>query len=201
LLIDYLTALASSRHAENKPLLLIGDLGPPRGGPMLTGHASHQNGLDADVWLTTRATPPTAVERERLSAPSFVVGRKQLKPTWTAAQAQLIAAAANNDSVNRIFVSPPIKRYMCASYSSAPWLYRLRAWWGHEDHFHVRLKCPAGNPLCQEQDGLTPSDNGCGAELDWWFSKEADRDWQRIVTSTEPRRFPELPAECRAMPR
>src|SRR5690349_16899417 len=32
--------------------LLVGDISQPRGGPMLTGHASHQVGLDADVWLT-----------------------------------------------------------------------------------------------------------------------------------------------------
>ena len=33
------------------PGLLVGDISQPRGGPMLTGHASHQFGLDADVWL------------------------------------------------------------------------------------------------------------------------------------------------------
>ena len=32
--------------------ILVGDLAQPRGGPMLTGHASHQVGLDADIWLT-----------------------------------------------------------------------------------------------------------------------------------------------------
>src|SRR4029078_4403647 len=34
------------------PGLLVGDISQPRGGPMITGHASHQIGLDADVWLT-----------------------------------------------------------------------------------------------------------------------------------------------------
>src|ERR1700692_4805389 len=33
------------------PGLLVGDMSQPRGGPMLTGHASHQVGLDADIWL------------------------------------------------------------------------------------------------------------------------------------------------------
>ena len=32
--------------------LLVGDISQPRGGPMLTGHRSHQMGLDADLWLT-----------------------------------------------------------------------------------------------------------------------------------------------------
>ena len=200
-LVSYLTELAASTHNDNRKLLLIGDLGLPRGGPMLMGHASHQNGLDADIWFMTRANRPTNVERERLSAPGFVAGRKRLRSTWGAAQARLLAAAADNADINRIFVSPPIKRYMCRNFSTAPWLYRLRAWWGHEDHFHVRLKCPGDRPLCREQDALDPADNGCGADLDWWFSREADREWARLAASTEPRPFPELPAECKAIPR
>ena len=200
-LVSYLTGLATRTHNDNGKLLLIGDLGLPRGGPMLTGHASHQNGLDADIWFMTRENPPTDAERETLSAPGFVTGRKTLRSTWGAAQAGLLVAAADNADINRIFVSPPIKRYMCRNFSTAPWLYRLRAWWGHEDHFHVRLKCPGEGALCREQDALDPADEGCGADLDWWFSREADREWARLAASTEPRRFPALPAECKAMPR
>ena len=200
-LLNYLTTLAADRRGAAKRLLLIGDLGPSRGGPMLGGHASHQNGLDVDIWFITRARRPTDVERERLSAPGFVVNRKVLRATWGAAQASLLAAAADRSAVNRIFVSPAIKRYMCREFPRAPWLYRLRPWWGHEDHFHVRLMCPADSPLCREQDPLDPSDSGCGAELDWWFSPDADREWRRLRASTEPRRFPELPAACGAMSR
>ena len=43
-----------SRAAARQPGwngLYVGDLSQPRGGPMLTGHASHQIGLDADIWL------------------------------------------------------------------------------------------------------------------------------------------------------
>ena len=148
-LVSHLTELAARTQNDARKLLLIGDLGLPRGGPMLMGHASHQNGLDADIWFMTRATRPTDVERERLSAPGFVSGRKRLRSTWGAAQARLLAAAADNADINRIFVSPPIKRYMCRNFSTAPWLYRLRPWWGHEDHFHVRLKCPARPPTLQ----------------------------------------------------
>jgi penicillin-insensitive murein endopeptidase len=49
--------------------LLVGDMSQPRGGPMISGHASHQVGLDADIWLTPM--PPrklTRVEREEMSA-------------------------------------------------------------------------------------------------------------------------------------
>jgi penicillin-insensitive murein endopeptidase len=184
-LVGYITNLASTTRAKFGTRLLIGDMAPPRGGPMLTGHASHQ----------------TETERERLPATSFVVGRKRLRPNWDEAQARVLAAAADSDRVNRIFVSPPIKRYMCQNYPTAPWLYRLRPWWGHEDHFHVRLLCPPGSPLCEEQDPLDPADTGCGENLAWWFSAEADREWQRLSTSTEPKQFPALPAACSAMAR
>src|SRR5690606_32364598 len=51
-LIDYLETLArDARDLDGWPGLLVGDLAQPRGGPMLTGHASHQIGLDADIWL------------------------------------------------------------------------------------------------------------------------------------------------------
>lgn len=199
-LIHYLTTFAESRPGGVGRLLLIGDLGPPRGGPTLSGHASHQNGLDADIWFITRAARPTAAQRERLGAPGFVIDRKQLRATWSTGQADLLVAAADHSEVNRIFVSPAIKRYMCGRFPSASWLYRLRPWWGHEDHFHVRLMCPVGNALCQEQDPLDPLDNGCGADLDWWFSADADREWSKIRASREPRRFPTLPAACSAMP-
>jgi penicillin-insensitive murein endopeptidase len=199
-LIHYLTTFAESRPRGVGRLLLIGDLGPPRGGPTLSGHASHQNGLDADIWFITRVARPTAAQRERLGAPGFVIDRKRLRATWSTGQADLLVAAADHSEVNRIFVSPAIKRYMCGRFPSASWLYRLRPWWGHEDHFHVRLMCPAGNALCQEQDPLDPLDNGCGADLDWWFSADADREWSKIRASREPRRFPTLPAACSAMP-
>jgi len=199
-LIDYLTTLAEGRPGGAGRLLLIGDLAPARGGPTLSGHASHQNGLDVDIWFITRAKRPTPVEREQLSAPGFVIDRKRLKPTWGPAQARLLVAAAGNNQVDRVFVSPAIKRYMCRRFPQASWLYRLRPWWGHEDHFHVRLVCPAGSPLCRPQDALDYRDNGCGRDLDWWFSAEADREWTKLRTSKEPRRFPTLPEACSAMP-
>lgn len=198
-LIDYLTALAIKTKKDKMNLMLIGDLGPPRGGPMKTGHASHQNGLDVDIWFMMSAKKPSVDQREKLSAPSYVVDRKKLKKTWSTAQTKLLVAAADSDEVNRIFVSPAIKKDMCTKFPKADWLYRVRPWWGHDDHLHVRLNCPVDSPLCKVQDALNSADSGCGTELDWWFSKEADDEWAKIAASTEPRQFPELPLECEVM--
>jgi penicillin-insensitive murein endopeptidase len=195
----YLHGLGDKLQALKMPLLLIGDVSPPRGGPMLTGHASHQIGLDADLWLTMGATRPTRAQRESWGAPSFVIGRKVLKKTWSATQSTLVATAASFDAVNRIFVSPAIKKYFCTTQPSAEWLYKLRAWWGHEEHIHVRLNCPAGATTCTAQTPLNPADNGCGADLEWWFSKEADDDWSKMVNNPTPREFPALRGDCDKM--
>jgi len=48
-LVDYLERLAADAPGLGWPGLLVGDLAQPRGGPMLTGHASHQIGLDGDI--------------------------------------------------------------------------------------------------------------------------------------------------------
>src|SRR3954470_17132052 len=55
------------------PGILIGDMSQPRGGPMFTGHASHQVGLDADIWLTPMPNRTLSRnEREEMSAVMMV---------------------------------------------------------------------------------------------------------------------------------
>src|SRR6266478_10013278 len=51
-LVQLLERLASQAPKTGWRGLLVGDMSQPRGGPMRTGHASHQVGLDADIWLT-----------------------------------------------------------------------------------------------------------------------------------------------------
>jgi penicillin-insensitive murein endopeptidase len=194
-LIGYLIALAGRMQRGNRNLSLRRSGSGPWGADADRSRKPSERARRRRV--VHDALSPADKHRTRgLQAASFVAGRKTLKSTWGPAQANVLAAAANSADVNRIFVSPPIKRYMCRQYPTASWLYRLRPWWGHEDHFHVRLKCPAAGSLCEEQEGPNPADDGCGDELAWWFSREADREWKRLVSSTEPRRFPELPAEC-----
>lgn len=195
-LAAYIRNLGQTIRQQNLPYLLIGDASPPRGGPMATGHNSHQTGLDVDIWLRMSSKRPTSRERESWSAPRFVRNRKTLLNNWSSTQVRLITAAAQSSVVNRIFVAPAIKKYFCDKTPNAPWLYRLRAWWGHEEHMHVRLNCPGGTDKCTPQTALDPTDNGCGEDLAWWFSKEADDDWEKLKNSTEERAFPDLPSEC-----
>src|ERR1700733_9746038 len=69
-LIALLKRLSVKAHKDaGWPGILIGDIGQPRGGPALSGHASHQIGLDADIWLTPMPDRRLSrEEREEMSA-------------------------------------------------------------------------------------------------------------------------------------
>ena len=194
----YLRLLTDRLHLLKLPLLLVGDVSPPRGGPMASGHNSHQIGLDIDLWLRMSQRRPSVKERETWTAPTFVLQRKKLNAAWSATQTQLVVAAADSPTVARIFVSPAIKRYFCDHFPTAAWQFRLRPWWGHEEHLHVRLTCPVGATRCVNQ--APPTDNGCGADLDWWFSKEADDEWSKLISDKAPRVFPDIPVACDDLP-
>src|SRR5262249_8598802 len=73
-LLDFLEKVASdARGLDGWPGLLVGDMSQPRGGPMLTGHTSHQVGLDVDIWLTPMPDRIlTPQEREDMTAMSML---------------------------------------------------------------------------------------------------------------------------------
>ncbi len=169
--------------------LLVGDLQQPRGGPMLSGHASHQAGLDADIWLTPMPDRTlTRQERETKSATLMTLDRKRINPKrWTAAHARLIKRAASHKQVARIFVHPPIKKALCDwAGKKGAWLAKVRPLKGHNYHFHIRMKCPAGSPQCKNQAAPRPKDGtGCGSELAYWFS---DKPWKKRVYKKRKKR-------------
>jgi penicillin-insensitive murein endopeptidase len=198
-LVAYIQRLGTAAARDHLGLLVVGDLSQPRGGPTPSGHRSHQTGLDADIGYVAppeaRAHMPASA-RERLAPLAVVDGKTHAKTSaWTPKVLKLLAVAASDPAVDRIFVDPGIKQVACADpvAAKAPWQGRLRPWWNHHDHFHVRLKCPADSPLCVPQE--PPADDGCGASLAWWFSADAEatRTKKReAAAATEP----ELPAAC-----
>jgi penicillin-insensitive murein DD-endopeptidase len=210
-LIELLKDLAINAKAAGEwNGLLVGDISQPRGGPMLTGHASHQIGLDADIWLTQMPDRTlTSRERETISARLVVKNRSEIDPNvWTVNHAQLIKRAANYDQVARIFVHPPIKAELCKwATGDRSWLAKVRPIYGHNYHFHIRMKCPAGVAGCKDQWAPKPKDGtGCGEELAYWMS---DVPWKpRRPDPTNPAVKPKpvppltlsgLPAQCRAV--
>ena len=199
-LVSYLKGLGASAKEAGLPLVLVGDLGGPRGGPMRTGHSSHQTGLDVDVWFEMSKKKPSMRDRESWGADPFVnLATNELSAAWGDPQRKLVELAASAQEVARVFVHPAIKRDLCRKSPEAAWLPKVRAWWNHHDHLHARLQCPAGSAQCVAQDPIKPGDNGCGEELAWWFSEEAKEEGRKMALKFTGREFPELPAACQEM--
>jgi penicillin-insensitive murein endopeptidase len=198
-LIAFLERFApTAARVSGWPGLLIGDLSQPRGGPMLTGHASHQIGLDADIWLTPMPSRElTRLDREEMSATDMVrEDRLDIDPgVWTEGQFAVIRAAAQDKAVQRIFVNAAIKRAMCREAEGQPWMSKVRPMFGHNYHFHVRLFCPRDSQTCKDQDATPPGD-GCDASLAWWFTDEALHPKQSHKT-WPPMTMAALPPACR----
>lgn len=198
-LIQFIQQLGQVAADRQLGTLLIGDLGQARGGPTPSGHRSHQTGLDVDIWFLLARQLDNRVlsanERETWSAPSVVDAHSDAVDyrQWTQAHETVLEAAARHPEVDRIFVNPSIKQELCAhkTATSAAWLRKIRPWWKHDDHFHVRLKCPDGNPHCEGQPAL-PETDGCDASLAWWFSDEA----KHPSKPAKPAIQPPLPALC-----
>jgi penicillin-insensitive murein DD-endopeptidase len=173
MLVHYIETLGRATAAAGLPVFYVGDMAQPRGGPLPFGHASHQTGLDADIWFTlqTRASLPPAA-REDVELPSMLLANyREIDPRrFGARQIKLLRLAASAPEVERIFVNPVIKAALCRTAGSADrdWLARVRPWFGHDEHFHVRLKCPEDSPACEAQRPV-PEGDGCGAELASWL--------------------------------
>lgn len=199
ILVDFVQKLARDAAVEDGwSGLLVGDMAQPRGGPMLTGHASHQTGLDADIWLTPMpGRRLTAREREDMSAVPVVEPGPHLvhENVWTPAHGRVIRRAALDPRVERIFVAPGIKRKLCeTSWPDRGWMRKVRPYYGHNYHFHVRLSCPPGAP-CRAQSPPAPGD-GCGSDLDYWYSAEP---YKPAPGPSAPRKeitIAELPPAC-----
>lgn len=195
-LLNLLTRAGIEFSKRNKSLI-IGDLSQSRGGPTLTGHNSHQNGLDVDIWFKMFSIDekPTLATLET----------EDMKPVdeLNADQIKLVQYFAQDPLVERIFINPSFKKKLCqmsGSQKLSPEEHRkVRAWWGHDDHIHVRIKCPADSPLCISQVPV-PVGDGCGEELNWWFTEEArtaivDPDFEELK-GVYLEKIRKLPNQC-----
>ncbi len=169
-LVDFVQDL-SRKAAKQKGWkgLYVGDMSQPRGGPMLSGHRSHQIGLDADIWmLPPKRLNLSAAEREGISSISMRrANGAYVNNSWTRAHHNILKAAAKDPRVARIFVFPGAKVQMCNDEKGdRKWLRKIRPWWGHHYHFHVRLNCPKGAKGCTNQ-AAPPAGDGCADAEKW----------------------------------
>lgn len=204
-LIAFLERFAGAARKEGWNGLLVGDLSQPRGGPMLTGHASHQVGLDADIWFTPMPSRSlTRAERETMSAVSMLKGESlEIDPArFSEVHARIVRRASLDREVARVFVHPGIKKALCEwadTGRAGPdrgWLRKVRPIYGHHFHFHVRIACPPGSEGgCKDQE-VPPDGDGCGQELAWWLGPEP---WKPSPPTPPkpPLKMADLPDDCR----
>lgn len=203
-MIALIEKLSRDAVADGWPGLLLGDISQPRGGPMLTGHASHQIGLDADIWFTPMPDRRLTVrERENMSATSLVNSKthRVIDKLWTPAHERLLKRAASYPEVERILVNPGIKKKLCDTVTGdRSWLRKVRPFWGHDYHFHVRIGCQPGSPDCKRQEA-TPAGDGCDKSLAWWFTEEPWRPNQNpdAPKARDIMTMASLPKACRAV--
>lgn len=200
-LLSFIKNLAQDARAIGLPSLLIGDLSKHYGGPFGGGsaHGSHNTGLDVDISFDF--SEPLKSEYE-LSHPKDVLltdGKGLFaNSNFDERREKLIMLAASDKRVQRIFVAPGIKRHLCDLYSQDPSyeeaLRRLRPWFGHRGHMHVRLRCPIDSPECISQAEV-PAGNGCGAELLSWYEPPKPVSSQ----DKKPKKKKVLPVQCKAV--
>ncbi|MBQ8706740.1 MAG: penicillin-insensitive murein endopeptidase [Succinivibrionaceae bacterium] len=139
--------------------VLVGDMSSRYGGPFNKGHASHQIGLDVDIEFAHRRLPKSKLTTRGNAVVLVDRGAQVVNSNFSRKYYDMIMIAAQDPEVERIFVSPAIKVAMCdmtRDESLQPYLRKVRPWYGHTEHFHVRLKCPAGAADCQKQEKPEP---------------------------------------------
>ena len=174
-LIALVKRLAAKAHKDaGWPGLLVGDMSQPRGGPMLTGHASHQVGLDADIWLTPMPNRQLSRnEREEMSA----VHDGARRPARHRSRV-LDAEPSGGDPRRRAGARGGAHLRQCRDQEGAvprgqgrPQLAsKVRPMYGHDYHFHIRIKCPPGSQRMRKPAGPPTEGEGCSAgDLAYWF--------------------------------
>lgn len=197
--VSFIQRLGEFSAHQLQTNLLVGDISLPRGGRFSSGHSSHQTGLDIDIWLKLADERLSAQQLSQPRAISVVdIEQYRLqKQNWDSRHFQLIKRAASDQAVARIFVHPVIKEKLCSSENSndRAWLRKVRPWWGHHYHIHVRLKCPQGSAVCQPQ-AAPPKGDGCGYELTSWRPKPQIDEPE--VAAMKPKKKPPkiMPAQC-----
>jgi penicillin-insensitive murein endopeptidase len=203
-MIALLKRLSAKAHRDaGWPGILVGDIGQPRGGPALSGHASHQIGLDADVWLTPMPDHLLSrEEREEMPATMMVRDdRLDVDPkAWTPTHWMVLRDAAQEPAVQRIFVNAAIKKALCREATGdRSWLRKIRPWYGHDYHFHIRMRCPAGAKDCKGQPDEGGGEGCQASDLSYWFKES-------ILHPKPPTKPPkpahaitlaQLPSDCR----
>lgn len=199
LMIEYIRDLSRKFNKIYNSNLLIADISKKQGGPIPYDHSSHQIGLDADILLFHKFQHEKIYSRNEIQELEPVSVLDDSKKSidfskWSHLNGELLKTAAKDSDVNKIFINPVIKKHLCSVYPNQPWLKKLRPWWGHDGHFHVRLRCPDNNHKCVDQS--EPRKIECGKQLEKWLTEEGRAQIIKENRSSRKQAL-KLPPECR----
>ncbi len=197
-LINFIEQLGEHTAKLHGKKHLIGDLSQARGGRMNFGHSSHQIGLDVDVWMQTLDKDTYVNPMRDMQTIVDKVGMRILGGGIDKSTRDALYFSATHTDVARIFVNPVVKWHLCQTEQNTEWLRKLRPWWGHDQHFHVRLTCPENSPNCKNQNP-PPEGDGCNADLYNWVDEQSGLITGRIKPkrkATKKRKPKILPYQC-----
>ncbi|SQC91042.1 Penicillin-insensitive murein endopeptidase precursor [Cedecea neteri] len=114
-LVMFIQRLSNQVNQLGLGTVLIGDMGMAAGGRFSSGHASHQTGLDVDIFLQLPKARWTSAQLLRPQALDLVAadGKRVVPSLWKPEIDSLIKLAAKDNDVTRIFVNPAIKQRLC----------------------------------------------------------------------------------------
>ncbi|MCL1065800.1 penicillin-insensitive murein endopeptidase [Shewanella olleyana] len=201
-LVNFVQQYAEQLQSEGIEQILVGDMSMPRGGQFDYGHNSHQIGLDVDIWLKLTEKPLSKAELKSPRALTVVDNQEFAIDTaaWSPQHKLMIKVAAQDPQVARIFVNGAIKQQLCNERSEDDtWLQKVRPWWGHSAHMHVRLACPEDNSDCRPQQAIKPG-HGC-EDIAWWkqqfyTAKSAPKKAVDKNKKVQPKPLKKKPQQC-----
>lgn len=140
----------------------IGDISK-KGGGKLASHLTHQRGLDADIAYLVREHKKTGHRAQKFHdrfTEQFAMHGKLEANFDLESNYALFERILNDPGAMKIFVGCGIYEALEAYDKTKPKsiMKQIFAEKGHEDHFHLRLRCPAGANACSE---------------DWWADPNA----------------------------
>lgn len=162
-MMETLIKLASASKAMPRAAnLWVGDVSNKNGKRITdSGHKSHQNGLDVDIgYAMTRGQTGGFVDI--VTGKGGLIADHQMSETWGQ-----FKAVWDMKVTDRIFIGAVVKRHVCkhakkeGEYEKYGQLLRhMRPTPGHDNHYHLRIKCTPNQPRCR-MIGPPPTGTGC----------------------------------------
>ena len=156
-----------ARKYPGRDRLQVEDISAQSGGD-IDGHGSHENGQDVDLgfYKADGVEHDPRAKNQYYADPMVVNGKVSpnfdVERNW-----ELMKALHRHGNVQKIFVDQVLKRELCRHARSKgefsmniQVLRSLRHETNHQDHMHVRLRCPPRAKNCSNL-GEPPAGSGC----------------------------------------